>query len=166
MGQFKACSLNSKNFSLTYENSKVGELNYAKWYSFKAEILLADNSVYHLEPKGFWDSKVELKKGDMTLLEFKMGWKGIVINTSFGGIEKNYLLKLKGLLNSKYVLIDAEANEILAVDTNFKWSKLNFDYTIETSKEFDMMENRELMVLTILHCVNYYLTMIVAASPS
>jgi protease II len=164
MGQYKVNSLNSKSFILTIENTKIGELNYTEWYSFKAEIKLADNSIYQLEPKGFWDSKIELKKAEKTLLEFKMGWKGIVIKTNFNENEKNYLLKLKGLLSNKFILIDAEENEILAVDTDFKWNKFNFDYTIETSTEFDTMENKELMLLTILHCVNYYLTIIVAVT--
>ena len=164
MGQYKANSINSKSFILTIENTKIGELNYNEWYSFKAEIQLADNSIYQLEPKGFWDSKIELKKAEKTLLEFKMGWKGIVIKTNFNENEKNYLLKLKGLLSNKFILVDAEENEILAVDTDFKWNKFNFDYTIETSTEFDTMENKELMLLTILHCVNYYLTIIVAVT--
>ena len=93
-----------------------------------------------------------------------MGWKGIVIKTNFNENEKNYLLKLKGLLSNKFILVDAEENEILAVDTDFKWNKFNFDYTIETSTEFDTMKNKELMLLTILHCVNYYLTIIVAVT--
>ncbi|MDP3680212.1 MAG: hypothetical protein Q8R22_05195 [Flavobacterium sp.] len=164
MGQYKANSIDSKSFILTIENTKIGELNYNEWYSFKAEIQLADNSIYQLEPKGFWDSKIELKKAEKTLLEFKMGWKGIVIKTNFNENEKNYLLKLKGLLSNKFILIDAEENEILAVDTDFKWNKFNFDYTIETSTEFDTMENKELMLLTILHCVNYYLTIIVTVT--
>ena len=163
MGQYKANSTDSRNFSLTLENSKIGELKYSEWYSFKAEIQLADNSNYQLEPKGFWDSTIELKKAEKTLLEFKMGWKGILIKTNFNDNEKNYLLKLKGLLSSKFILIDAEENEILAVETAFKWRKLNYDYNIETSTEFDNMENKELMLLTILHCINYYLTVIVAA---
>ncbi len=164
MGQYKANSINSKSFILTIENTRIGELNYTEWYSFKAEIKLADNSIYQLEPKGFWDSKIELKKAEKTLLEFKMGWKGIVIKTNFNENEKNYLLKLKGLLSNKFILVDAEENEILVVDNDFKWNKFNFDYTIETSTEFDTMENKELMLLTILHCVNYYLTIIVAVT--
>jgi hypothetical protein len=93
-----------------------------------------------------------------------MGWKGILITTNFNESKKKYLLKLKGLLSNRFILIDAEENEILTVDTDFKWSKLNFDYTIETSTELDNMENKELMLLTILHCINYYLTIIVAAA--
>ncbi|WP_373331029.1 hypothetical protein [Salmonirosea aquatica] len=139
-------------------------MKYTTWYSFKAEIQLADYSTYQLEPKGFWDQKIELRREEETLLEFKMGWKGIVIETNFNGREKNYLLKLKGLLSSRFILIDSEENEVLAVDTDFKWSKLNFEYNIETTIEFDTVKNKDLMLLTILHCINYYLTVINGAA--
>lgn len=160
MGHYKANSTNSRNFSLTENNLNIGELRYNKWYSFKAEIALADNSVYQLEPKGIWDSKIELKKGEEKLLDFEMGWKGIVIN--FENSDKKYLLRLKGLLSSKYVLIDQNQKEILAMETDFKWNKLTFDFDIETSNEFDNFENKHILLLTTLHCVNYYMAFVSA----
>lgn len=164
MGQYKAKSTNSRNFSLTNGNSPVGELTYAKWYSFNAEIQLADNSTYQFEPTGFWNSKIELKKAEEVLLGFEMGWYGIILKTKFSGNTQNYLLKTKGLLSSKFVLVDEAENELLVAETDFVWSKLRFDYTIDTSMEFDRTENKEIMLLTILHCINYYLTIISAAA--
>ena len=164
MAHYKANSTNSTDFNLTLNDVKIGELQYSEWYSFKAKILLADNSDYQLEPKGFWDSKIELKKEEKTLLTFRMGWKGIIIKTNFQDQEITYLLKLKGLLSSKFVLVDTDEKELLAVSTDFKWKKLNFDYTIETSNEFDHFKNRELFLLTILHCINYYITVTAAVA--
>lgn len=79
MGKYKANSTNTRNFNLTFDNLQIGELIYEKWYSFNAEIILSDGSKYQLEPKGFWDNKIELKDNTNVLLEFKMGWKGIII---------------------------------------------------------------------------------------
>lgn len=163
MAHYKATSTNSKDFSLTKENARIGDLKYQKWYSFNAEIVLKDNSIYQLEATGFWDSKIELKKAGKSLLEFKMGWKGIVIKSKFDGIEQNYLLKMKGMMSSKFILIDAQENELLEAISDFKWSKLNMDYTFETTTEFDNIENNELLLLTTLHCINYYMTVISAA---
>ncbi len=53
MKQYKTTYNNSKNFSLTCDNVFIGELNYHKWYSCNADILLADNSAYPLKPTGF-----------------------------------------------------------------------------------------------------------------
>ena len=164
MGQYRASSTNSHNFTLTFDNEKIGELIYQKWYSFAAEILMNNGKEYQLEPKGFWDSTIELKEGEATLLEFKMGWKGIIIKTYFDNEEKHFLLKLKGLLSNKFVLLDDKNEELMVAETDFKWSKLNFDYTIETTQNFDNFTNEKLLLLTVLHCINYYMTVIVAAT--
>ncbi len=164
MGQYKANATNSHNFTLRFDYQKVGELVYKKWYSFSAEIQMTDGTKYQLEPTGFWDSKIELKDDTQTLLEFKMGWKGIIIKTLFNDSKEVFLLKLKGLLSNKFVLLDTNDEELMAAETSFKWSKLNFDYNIETTQVFDKFENKELLLLTILHCINYYITIVAAAS--
>jgi hypothetical protein len=163
MGQYKANSTNSQNFSLILDNQKIGELVYKKWYSFSAEILMNQGAKYQLEPKGFWDSKIELRDDTKTLLEFKMGWKGIIIKTFFNETEQTFLLSLKGLLSNKFVLLDTNKEELMVAETDFKWSKLNYDYNIETAQRFDNFDNKELLLLTILHCINYYMTLITAA---
>ena len=163
MSNYKANSTNSLNFELTYNNKKIGELIYGKWYSFNANIHLFNGDKLKLEPKGFWNSKVELKNTENILLEFKMGWNGIIIKTFFNNKEENYLLTQKGLLSNKFILLDTEKNEILVAESNFKWKNLNYDYNIETSQKFDNTPNKDILILTILHCINYYITIIVSA---
>ena len=164
MGQYKANSTNSRNFSLLSGEQNLGELIYKKWYSFDAEIILSDGATYRLEPVGFWNSKIELKDDTQTLLAFEMGWKGIIIKTFFDNQENAFLLTLKGLLSSKFILIDTDKRELMAAETDFKWNKLNFDYTIETTQDFDNFKNKELLLLTVLHCINYYMTVITSAA--
>ncbi len=160
MGQYKANSVSALNFILSADQNKAGELIYEKWYSFSAEILLAGGRKLKLEPFGYWDSKIELKEGSKILLDFKMGWHGIVIRTYFDDKEQNYLVKTKGLLSNKFLLLDTGNRELAVAETNFKWAKLNFEYTIETDAEFDKFENKDLMLLTMIHCINYYMTMV------
>lgn len=164
MGLYNANSTNSKNFKLTLNGQNIGELTYEKWYAFSAEIQLANGKKYKLEPKGFWDSKIELLDGNDKLLEFKMGWKGIIIKTSFNNEEEDYMLTLKGLFSNKYVLFNVDKEELLVAESSFKWGKLNFDYHIETTSKFDSLDNNALLLLTIVHCINYFITMIAVMS--
>jgi hypothetical protein len=157
MGQYKATSANSKNFILTQNNVQLGELIYPKWYTFNAEIILADKSVYKLVPQGFWESSIQLKKDDDTLLEFKLEWKGIVFSINKNGATHDYLLKLKGLLSSKFVLVDSDDNELFEVECDFKWTKAEYDYFVSTTEKFDQFENKELLLLSFFHAINYYL---------
>lgn len=164
MALYKANSTNSRNFKVTLENQEIGELLIKKWYSFDADLIMSDGKNYQLITKGFWDSKVELIDGSQTLLDFKMGWKGIVIKTYFDNQERQYLLKLQGFINSKFILIDESDQELSVASTDFKWLTLNFNYDIETSASFDQLRNRELLLMTMLHCMNYYISYLSAAT--
>ncbi len=164
MAFYKANSTNSRNFKVTLENQEIGELLIKKWYSFDADLIMSDGKNYQLITKGFWDSKVELIDGSQTLLDFKMGWKGIVIKTYFDNQERQYLLKLQGFINSKFILIDESDQELSVASTDFKWLTLNFDYDIETTSSFDQLRNRDLLLMTMLHCMNYYISYISAAT--
>lgn len=164
MANYQANSTNSTDFTFTKNDIYIGKLKYDKWYSLSAEIFLTDNARYRLEPKGFWGSKIELKENSNTLLVFELGWKGIVIKTLFGDVEKEYLLKLKGLLSSKFILIDTEERTLLAADADFRWTSFSVDYYIETSNEFDDFDNKELLLLTVVHCINYYVTFVSSVS--
>lgn len=159
MGQYKVDAMNSQDFSLTFDGQKIGELIYEKWYSFSAKILMTDGSQYQLEPTGFWESKIELKDDTKTLLEFKLGWKGIILKT-INEKEETYLLTLQGLGN-KFILIDTDKEELLVAETDFKLRKSNYNCNIETTPKFDNLPNKEIFILTILHCINYYRTRIV-----
>ncbi|WP_254526895.1 MULTISPECIES: hypothetical protein [unclassified Sphingobacterium] len=164
MALYKANSTNSRNFKVTLENQEIGELLIKKWYSFDADLIMSDGKNYQLITKGFWDSKVELIDGSQTLLDFKMGWKGIVIKTYFDNQERQYLLKLQGFINSKFILIDESDQELSVASTDFKWLTLNFNYDIETSASFDQLRNRDLLLMTMLHCMNYYISYLSAAT--
>lgn len=164
MGHYRANSTDSYKFNVMSDNIKVGDLVYKKWYSFEADILMADGSKFQLRPKGFWDSKVELTDESTTLLEIKMGWKGIVIKTYFDRQEKHYLLKLKGLLGDKFILIDDKNQEFMRTESDFKWKTLNYEYSIETTESFDRLGYRNLLLLALVHSMNYYMTFISSAS--
>lgn len=160
MANYTATSRNSRTFILSNESGTLGELIYPKWYTFNAEIVLNKTSKYQLELDGFWDSKIKLKEGDVVLLEFKIGWNGVELHSNLDGKSERYLLKLKGFFSSKYILVDAQDKELLEAEFDFKWKKLEYDYNIITSKSFENLNNKELLILTTLHCINYYLTII------
>lgn len=81
MANYIAKSTNSLSFYLTSDDEKIGELIYEKWYASNAEIKTFNGANFHLKSKGLWNSKIELKDGEKTILEFKLGWNGILIKT-------------------------------------------------------------------------------------
>ena len=163
MGNYIANSSNSINFIVTENNLKLGELNYRKWYTFDAEIVLDQNLKYQLvATKRVDEQKIELIQNDLKFAEFKMGRNGIIIKTFFENIENCYVMKHKGKLNSKFILTNIENHELIVAIPNFKWKTLNYNYNIETAEEFDNLPQSKLLLFTVLHCLNYYMIVMLA----
>lgn len=164
MTAYNVSSGDARKFSLTKNESLIGDLVYEQWFSFKSRILLVDNSGFTIEPKGFWGTTIELKDNDNVLLSFKMGWSGnIIIHSRLNNIEEDYIFKQKGLLKSTFVLTDAASQELLAMTPDFKWNKLNYDYSIATTDSFDALQSQDILLLTAVHCANYYMAMMTTA---
>lgn len=164
MKEYKVKSEDTKHFSLTINDQEIGRLKYEKWFSFKAEMILEGIGTYQIEPKGFWGTTIELKQNENILLNFKMNWNGsIVINSRLDETERDFILKHKGLFKSSYVLLSKEEEELLVIQPDFKWSKFNYDYNISTTDLFDNLSFDVTLILTTIHCVNYYMTMVSTA---
>ena len=164
MEYYQVKSTDSKHFELTQADAGIGRLEYESWFSFKAEIILADHNRYVVHPKGFWGTTIEIKDQEQVLLDFRMNWKGqILIRTTLGSNEAYYILTQKEMLKNTFVLLNAEEAELLSIEPDFKWSKLNVEYQIVASGAFGQLARKELLLLTAVHCANYYITMMSAA---
>lgn len=164
MTEYQAKSGNTLSFDITKEEQLIGKLTYKTWFKFNAVIETANHAIYQVEPKGFWGTTIEVKDGEQVLLKFKMNWSGgIVIQTYFNQAEKGYIFKHRGLFKESYVLIDQEGSELLIMKPHFKWSKMTYEYQIETSDTFETLSNKEILLINSLHCANYYMSMMMAS---
>lgn len=164
MRELTVTSTDIRKFSMTENESELGRLDYTSWFSFKAEITLYDSKVYEVAPKGFWGTTIEVKDGEDVLLSFKMHWNGsIIIKTFFEGNQQDFIFKHKGLFKNAYVLLDKEEQELAVMQPDFKWMKFRYDYAISGSDVFKKAEHNNLLFLTIVHCANYYMSMMSGA---
>ncbi|MCE3076166.1 hypothetical protein [Chryseobacterium gwangjuense] len=162
MTEYKVKSSNSLVFELTENESVIGNLKYKSWFRFSAEFDIL-NSKYQIEPKGFWGTTIELKEGEKVLLKFRMNWGGeIVIQTYFNEIKKGYLFKHRGIFKDSFVLTDEGGTELLVMKPDLKWHTMNYGYQIATSDTFDTFTNKEILLMTSLHCANFYMSMMMA----
>ncbi|WP_139920519.1 hypothetical protein [Hymenobacter sp. DG01] len=160
MAEYQVKSMESRTFRLLTEGAALGELHYTEWFSFKAVLTLADGTSLRAEPKGFWGTTIELKNQEASvLLSFKMHWNGnIVLKSRLGGEGRALVLKNQSVLKNTYVLQDKHGQELLTIQPDFKWSNANYDYTIHSTGLFETFEDKQLILLTAIHCTNYYMT--------
>ncbi|WP_420148518.1 hypothetical protein [Spirosoma sp.] len=164
MTEYQAKSNGSLSFDVTKGDSQIGKLIYQSWFTFNSTLELANGLIYTIEPKGFWGTTIELKDGDKVRLKFKMNWNGdIVIQTYFDGFEKGYVFKHKGIFKESFLLIDQDGIELLVTKPQIKWSKMNYEYQIMVSDAFEALANKEILLITSVHCANYYMSMMMAA---
>jgi len=160
MKEYKVKSDNTNHFSLTINDQEIGRLKYGKWFTFKAEMILEGGRMYQIEPVGFWGTTIELKQNENIILNLQMNWNGnIIIHSWFDGVERDFLLKHKGIFKEYYVLLNKEEEDLLVIKPDFKWNKFEYDYNIITNDRFDNLSFNAILLLTAIHCVNYYMAM-------
>lgn len=122
MAEYRVTAENTRCFRLTNGAHAVGELIYAKWFTFDATLTLTDQPAFQIKPRGFWGTTIELQQHGSTLLHFTMGWNGdILLHATFPEHpHQTFIFRQKGVFKSHYVLTDDQGLELLAVQHDFR----------------------------------------------
>ncbi|GAB3830631.1 hypothetical protein [Hymenobacter jeollabukensis] len=165
MAEYHATADGNRHFTLTQGAHPLGQLVYPKWFAFEATLTLADQSAFEVKPKGFWGTTIELLQDGRPLMRFKMGWNGnIILHAAIPGqLEQDFVFKQQGFFKNRFVLTDAQHQELLAVQPDFKWKQFAYEYALATTDAFEALAFKPVLLLLIVHCANYYMTMMSAA---
>ena len=146
--------IDNKTFELTDGLENLGHLKYDGFFTLKAEIA-AQNVNYDIVPKGIFSTEITMAYKDDEIATLKMNWKGNIIISYKNGEE--YILKPTGAFMSKYAIEDEKGNKMLVLDPGINWAKLNYNYTVLSESNPDI-----LLVLLAVYSTNYYI-MVMAA---
>ncbi len=160
MAEYQAKSNNSLCFDLTEGDKLIGKLSYKSWFKFDASMEMANDVTYQVESKGFWGTTIEVTQNEKAALKFQMNWNGeIVIQTHSDDIEKGYIFKHRGFFKESFTLANQDGIELLVMKPHLKWSRMSYEYEITTSDDFELFPDKEVLLMTSLHCANYYISM-------
>lgn len=163
MAQYQATVNDKRVFQLRSNDVIAGELHYTEWYTFKAATTLADGSAFQIVPKGFWGTTIEVKDQENVLFTLKMNWDGnIVIKSRLNTDGQDFVVKSQGVFKQSFVLQDRQGLELLAVKPEYTWNKIMPEYHISTTETFELLNSKHLLLLLTVHCINYYMTMVVS----
>ncbi|GAB3894665.1 hypothetical protein [Spirosoma agri] len=160
MNTYNVTSTERRVFTLTRNDSFVGRLVYDKWFSFQSTIELPGYAPFTVDAKGFDWSNVTVNQNAEVVADFKLTWNGqFVIKTRLDTIADQFLVKQKGVVNNKFVLLTNDGVELLVVEPTYTGTQSTVDYRLSASDAFDEVANRDLLGLVVIHCANYYVAM-------
>lgn len=150
-------------FEVKMDDHLVGILSYKGWFTPEASIQ-TKHSVFQSQRKGFWGSTIEVRQVDQLVLNYTMNWNGdIVMLTHFEEEETEYIFKHCGVFRESFVLIDPEGHDLLVVKLLMKWNRMSYDYEITTTDQFEMLPNKDFLLMSAVHSANYFLSVAMAA---
>ncbi len=127
-----ANSTDKKTFQLAENDKLLGELIYENLFFLKASIKLTNTEVYDIKPVGFFGTSISITQNDIEIANLKMNWSGQIVIAFQDGQE--YVFKAKGLLASTFSVENKDKELIIHFTPKFNWSKFNYSYDIEYSK--------------------------------
>ena len=155
----------TRTFTLARKDEVIGRLTYANWFSFQSNIHLADQAPFTVEATGFDGSNVTVKQDGNVLIDLKLTWNGqFTVNTTSDDAAGPFVFKQKGVVNTKFVLLTSDGVDLLVVEPGFTWKKSTIDYQLSVSDAFEGLASKDLLMLVIIHCANYYIDMMTLAT--
>lgn len=135
-------------------NQIKGRVVYSGKFSSKAQIIDNEGRFYRIVSLNIWKTWFELQSEGKALITLKKKWNGTRLSKSLSGTENvEYFFKHAGLFNSRYVLQDKDAREMVVIKGRFKWKGLKYHYEINVH---DSLKRREQYFLWI--ALTFYLT--------
>lgn len=151
----------SKRFALINEDKEVATLNYKGWSMTKSEIIPINGEIFNLESVSMLKSKFQLKQKGQVILNYEMNWRGhFLIRSKFENVQNNFIFKSKGFWGNTYVLTDEKENQLVEIVPQFSWRGFKTNYVIETTPNFEKMIHNDVLLLILVHCIRYYMTMV------
>ena len=154
--EYKIINEKKRKFILIQNKKQLWFLQYQDWFNLKANLQACEKDL-NFDSKGFWNTSLELKDKNKTLLQAKMNRKfEIIIKTKN---EEKYLLKPNMLWN-KFILQTKQWENLLELEASFKLKKFDYEYKINSSEKFEQFKNKEILALSAVHFSNYIINQI------
>lgn len=152
--KMEAKSTDGRRFKLIDKGQPLGEIIYNNAFTLKAEIYLTDGDRYKIAPKGIFGTSVTLTKNEVEVATFVMNWSGHIVITIPNRDE--FIFRLNGFFSNKYILENKEHEQLIQLEFNFIWRKLQYQYNITCNVEYQNNEENILLLLLCIYSVNYY----------
>lgn len=151
----QAKSTDKKTFQLTHNEQLLGELVYENLFFLKAQINLIHSDTYVITPAGFFKTSISVTHNGTPIATLVMNWRGQIVFTFQDGRE--FVLKLNGLFNNKYIIENKEGEKLIQFDPKFNWRTFHYSYEISYDIAQDNRNPDTLLLLLGVYACNYFM---------
>lgn len=130
----------------------IGRLNYLTWFRTEAQVLTAMGVRYDFTPRGFFRQKISITREGTAFAELTYTWRGGMAITFAGG--GSLVFKKRGFFDSAFVILGSNDSEVAIIESEFRWSRMAFDYFIDVRDNALGTELNALLPFIALYCTH------------
>lgn len=147
---FDIKSLGSKKIGLYKSQKQLGVLAYDSSFSKDCGTIEINNAPISIfKNKGFLNSEIQIVRGNQIMFSIFLQLAGnLEIRSEYN--NKKYWLKSKDFWKETKVLVDENGKELVTLSKKINWSKLNYDYSFQTTDDFELLPEKELFLLALI----------------
>ncbi|MEQ9303074.1 MAG: hypothetical protein RJQ14_04095 [Marinoscillum sp.] len=141
---------NKSSYSFTCDHEIIGKMSFPKWYSSNATVDYRHEKL-ELTQKSVWNSTYDILKKGFSIGRIKMDWKGFV-KISLRDFNKRvceFTVKHRGVLKSRYEVLDENRRLILTLHQTGHWFKVHPDFRVEVNRETSFRDQEHLCIYTL-----------------
>lgn len=135
-------------YEIIHQNHVLGKIRFPGLWSMKLVGVVNDEDI-EISTKDFWKNRYQVSVDGELRGTLKLSWfweVDIMLNDPVTEQVKTFVLRRRGLFNTRYVMTDAIGKELFTLRPKFKLSKIGYDYEIENRRLGDDGELAELLI--------------------
>jgi hypothetical protein len=155
---YASCAGNDLYSLFNTSGTVVGELHYADHTMQKGELIADKKLILENTGAGLWRTFVIVSARKKVFAEMKVS-TGSIITLKQTGIKQSFRFKRTGGWKMRFVLLNKDSDELMAILPKINWIKKGHDYKIQLNEDYSH-QCSSLFILHALHCANCSLQML------
>ncbi|MFL9844385.1 hypothetical protein [Flavobacterium rhizosphaerae] len=151
MKQYTVLKNGAREFTIKREETLIGGITFAKWYSAYPQIHLADGSVIRTEQKSFWKGTREILLNEQPWLELKGRINPMFI--PYKQAHHFYKIKQRGFFKQGYIIVNYKGEQVALLYSTFSWKGFKTEYILTCEDDFGNTPTENFL---LVYLVYYY----------
>ncbi|MFZ1789967.1 MAG: hypothetical protein WAT92_16740 [Saprospiraceae bacterium] len=151
-----ANSIDKKTFQVSDNDQFLGELIYENLFYQKAQIKMANSTMYQIKPVGIFQTSIAINQNEAEVAQLVMNWSGEIV-ISFTD-HRAYVMKMNQFYFGKYILENKSQEKILQIEPQFDWRSFHNQKDINYHITENDHAKDPLLLLLCVYATNFFIS--------